>query len=56
MSDKFTLAWDADIPMDIAVGDTLEFYNAATDVTDAYAVLGINEDGIVVKKLEVSND
>ncbi len=50
MSEKFTVEWNEELPLDIAVGDTLDYYG------NVYAVLAINEDGIVVKKLEKLND
>lgn len=53
MSEKFTLEWNEDLPLNIAIGDTLEF---SFDPVHSYAVLAINEDGIVVKKLEKLND
>jgi len=54
MSEKFTIFWNEDLPLDIAVGDTLGFIVKGKD--ESYAVLAINEDGIVVKKLETLND
>lgn len=47
MSEKFTLEWNEELPAEIAVGDTLDYYGSV------YAVLAINEDGIVVKQLEL---
>jgi hypothetical protein len=34
---------------EVTVGDTIQFPGD----TDSYAVLGINEDGIVIKKLDI---